>query len=50
MENINDSDTSSSLRTRYNHHMIGTGIAGLGNKKTSGDHPNYRIVEVGQDT
>ena len=23
---------------------------GLGNKKTSGDHPNYCITEIGQDT
>ena len=29
---------------------IGTGIGGLGNKRTSGDHPKYSIVEIGQNT
>ena len=23
---------------------------GHGNKRTSGDHPNYSIIEIGQDT
>ena len=23
---------------------------GLGNKRTSGDHPNYCIIEIGQNT
>ena len=22
----------------------------LGNKRTSGDHPNYKIIEIGQNT
>ena len=26
------------------------GTGGLGNKRTSGDHPNYSIVEIGQNT
>ena len=26
------------------------GTGGLGNKRTKGDHPNYRIVEIGQNT
>ena len=30
--------------------MIGKRTGGLGNKKTSGDHPNYSIVEIGQNT
>ena len=25
-------------------------IKGLGNKRTSGDHPNYCIIEIGQNT
>ena len=29
--------------------MIGIKTRGLGNKKTSEDHPNYRIVEIGQN-
>ena len=30
--------------------MFGTGTEGLGNKRTSGDHPNFSIVEIGQNT
>ena len=29
---------------------IGKGTARLGDKKTSGDHPNYSIVKIGQNT
>ena len=29
---------------------IGTGTGGFGNKRMSGDHPNYSIVEIGQNT
>ena len=29
---------------------ITNGHGGLGNKSTSGDHPNYSIVEIGQNT
>ena len=29
---------------------IGTGMRGLGNKWTSGDHPNYSIIEIDQNT
>ena len=29
------------------HQRIGTGTGGLGNKRMSGDHPNYSIVEKG---
>ena len=32
------------------HQRIGTGHGGLGNKRTSGDHPNNNIVEIGQNT
>ena len=30
--------------------MIGTATEWLGNKRMSGEHPNYRIVEIGQNT
>ena len=35
----------------YNHQKIikGTGGQGLGNKRTSGDHPNYYIIESSGD-
>ena len=30
--------------------MNGTGTGGIRNNRTSGDHPNYSIVEIGQNT
>ena len=30
--------------------VLGTVTRELGNKRTSGDHPNYSIVEIGQNT
>ena len=30
--------------------MIGTRTGGRRNKRTSGDHPNYSIFEIGQNT
>ena len=29
---------------------IDKGAVGLGNKRTSGDHPNYCIINIGQNT
>ena len=29
---------------------IGTATGGLGNNGTRDDHPNYRIVDIGQNT
>ena len=34
----------------YSHPRIIKGTGGLGNKRTSGDHPNYYIIENGQNT
>ena len=34
----------------YNHRRIIKGTGRLGNKKTNGDHPNYSIIEIGQNT
>ena len=34
----------------YSHQRIIKGTGGLGNKKTSGDHPNDDIIENGQNT
>ena len=44
------SDTSCNWHAWYCHQRIGTGTGGFGNKKTSGDHPNNSIVEIGQNT
>ena len=45
-----DGDTNCNWCTWYNHQNIGTGTGGLGNKKTFRDHPNYSIIEIGQNT
>ena len=50
MEYESDGDTSCYWRAPYSHQRICTGTVGLGNKRTSGDHPNYSIVEIGQNT
>ena len=34
----------------YSHQRILKETGGLGNKKTSGDHPNYNTFEIGQNT
>ena len=34
----------------YSHQKIGIRTVGLGNKRTSGDHPNYSIVKIGWNT
>ena len=50
MEHEGNGDTNNNWRAQHNHQMIGTGTGGLGIKKTSGDHSNYSIVEIGQNT
>ena len=45
-----DSDTNCNWYAQYSHKKICTGTGKLGNKRTSGDHPNYSIVEIGQNT
>ena len=34
----------------YSHQRTIKGTGGLGNRRTSGDHPNYYIIENGQNT
>ena len=34
----------------YSFQRIGQRTRGLGNKRTSGDHPSYSITEIGQNT
>ena len=34
----------------YSHRRINKGTGEIGNKRTSGDHPNYYIIENGQNT
>ena len=35
---------------RCRHQRIGKRTGRLGNKKTGGDHPNYSIIKIGQNT
>ena len=45
-----DGDTNFNRCTWNSHQRIGTETGGLENKRTSGKHPYYRIVEIGQNT
>ena len=50
LEHEIDGESNCNWCTWYNHLRIGTGTRGLGNKRTSGNYPNYSIVEIGQNT
>ena len=50
VEHGSDGDTNCNWCSWYSHLRIGTRTGGLGNKKTSGDHSNYSIIEIGQNT
>ena len=50
MGHESDGDTDRKWCARYSHQMIGTRTEELGNTRMSGDHPNYSIVEIGQNT
>ena len=45
-----DGDTNRNWRVRYSHQRIDIGTRGFGNKRTSGDHLNYSIVEINQNS
>ena len=46
IEDKSDSDTNCNWRALISHQRIDTGTGGLGNKRTSGDYPNYNIIEI----
>ena len=50
MEHESDGDTNPNRCTRYCHQSIIKGTGKLGNNRTSGDHPNYCVIEIGQNT
>ena len=50
MEHESDGDINYNWRPRYSHQRIGIGTGGVVNKRTSGDHPNYSITEISQNT
>ena len=50
MEHEGDSYTNCCWCSWYCHKRIDRGTRGLGNKRPSGDNPNYCITEIGQNT
>ena len=50
MKHGNNGDTSCNWCARYSHQRINKGTGGRENKRMSGDHPNYSIFEIGQNT
>ena len=50
MEHVSDGDINRNWHAQYRHQMIFTGTRGLGNKNTSGDHPNDSIIKIRQNT
>ena len=45
-----DGDTNCNRLSCYSHERIGKMTRGIGNKKASVDHPDYSVVEIGQNT
>ena len=50
MEHESDVYTNHDWCSWYSHQRINKGTGGLRNKKTSGDHSNYCIIEISQNT
>ena len=45
-----DGDTNCNLFARYSHKRIIKGIGGIGTTRTSGDHQNYNITKIGENS
>ena len=50
MEHESDGDTNYNWGALYSYQKIDKGTGGLGNKKSNGDHLNYSIIKIGQNT
>ena len=50
VEHESDGDTNCNCCSWYSHQRINKGTGWLGNKRTRGDHPNYSIIKIGQNT
>ena len=50
MDYESNGDTNYKWCAWCSHQRIGTESGGLGNKMTSGDHPDYSIAEIGPNT
>ena len=49
MEHEGGGDTNCSGCTQNNYRRIGKATGRLGNKRTSRDHPDNRIIKIGQN-
>ena len=50
VEHESDDYINCNLCSWYSHQRIDTRTGGLENNRTSGDHPNYCIIEISQNT
>ena len=50
MEHEGDDEMNCNWCAQFSHQRIGTGTGRFGNKRTSGDHPNYSMIEISQNT
>ena len=50
IEYESDGDTNCNKCAQNSHEKFGIGTGGLGNKRTSGDHPNDSTVKIGRNT
>ena len=50
MKHEDDGDTNCSWCAWNNPYSIGKRIGRLGYQRTSGDHPDYSIIKIGQNT
>ena len=50
MEHESDIYTNCNWCSWYSYQRTGTRTGGLGNRRTSGNHPKYCIIEIGQNT
>ena len=50
MKRESDNYTSCNWCSWYSHQRIKKETGGLGNKRKSGDYPNFCIIEIGQNT
>ena len=50
MEREGSGDATCKWCARYGHQKIGTGIGGLGNKRTKGNHSNDSIIKIAENT
>ena len=50
MQHEGHGDTNCNCSSWYSHQRTGTRTGGLGNKRTSKDHPKFGVIKIGKDT